>query len=147
LHVGETESADQPLGDAIPLDDSQRFIRGRDFAAVGEFETAEPYVRVDALQMQVGLLDEYTGGVLIVLIRGVVACAQAELPQRRGLNRMIRYPQQNWGGQFNAPVIPWFVLAQHETQQRAGVSVVVFAFRVKEIPIFVTLVNRSRDCD
>src|SRR5580658_6318466 len=42
LHVGKTEGADQPLGDAIPLDDSQCFIRGRNFAAVGELETTEP---------------------------------------------------------------------------------------------------------
>ena len=84
LHVGETESADQPLGDAVALDDSQRFILGRDFAAVGEFKAAEAHVRVLALQMQIGLLDENAGGVLIVVIRRVVTAAQAELPMGAG---------------------------------------------------------------
>src|ERR1039458_10233371 len=34
LHVGEPESANKTLRDAIPPDDSQRFVLGRDFAAI-----------------------------------------------------------------------------------------------------------------
>ena len=60
---------------------------------------------------------------------------------------MIRNPQQDRRGQFHAPVIAVLVLAEHQTQQRAGISIVALAFGREEIPIFVTLVNRSRDRD
>jgi energy-converting hydrogenase Eha subunit A len=100
-----------------------------------------------ALNAKKGLFHESAGGVLIVVIRRVIVSAQAELPQRRGLHRMIRYSHQNWRGQFKTPVIALLVLTQHQTQKRPGISVRIFALRLEKIPVFVALVNGSRDSD
>ena len=93
LHVGETEGANQALGDAVALDDGESFILGRDFAAVGELEAAQPHTGMLFLQSQIALLQKHTSGVLLAVIGRVVASAQAQLSQGRGLYRMIRYTQ------------------------------------------------------
>ena len=128
LHVGKAEGADQPLRYAVALHDSQRLVFGSDFAAIGEFEAPELHVRVLALQVQIGLFDKNAGGVLVAVIRRVVVSTQAELSLRRGQDRMIRYPQEDGRGQFYAPVIAFLVLAEHQTQQRAGISIIAFTF-------------------
>ena len=76
LHVGETEGANQALRNAIALDDSQGFIPGRHFAAVGKLKAAEPQAGVRALEPHETLLKENTGGVLTVVIGRVIRRAQ-----------------------------------------------------------------------
>src|ERR1700687_2275487 len=86
-HSGETEVANQPLGDAAIDKRCDSLVLRRYLRAVKKCETAQTHMTFRRnLEAEVGLLHKAIRIVLSVAVRDVVGTAQAKLPLASGNN-------------------------------------------------------------